>query len=69
MLIGLYADVQVGKDKSRNADLNISSSTDLGLTSALRIFSPKIHGEDVEDLKEVEEIKRKKRNRGMRRSF
>lgn len=42
--IGLYADVQIGKDRSRNADLNISSSTDLGLTSVLKIFSPKIHG-------------------------
>lgn len=68
--------VQISKDKSINADLNIGSSVDLnqsndipdlGLSSALGIFSPEVHGEDIEELKKQEEIKRKKRNRGMRR--
>lgn len=65
--IGLEVDVQIGKDKSLNADMNIDSSADLGLISALGIFSPEIHGENIEELKKEEEIKRKKKNRGMRR--
>nr|WP_297165487.1 DUF5712 family protein [uncultured Dysgonomonas sp.] len=65
--VGLDADVQIGKDKSLNADMNIDSLADLGLISALGIFSPEIYGEDIEELKKEEEIKRKKRNRGMRR--
>lgn len=62
--VGLDADVQIGKDESINADMNIGSLTDLEFTPALGIFSPEVHGEDVEELKKVEEIKRK---RGMRR--
>ena len=40
---------------------------DLGLSSALGLFTPKVHGENVEESKKAEELKRKKRNRGMRR--
>lgn len=60
--VGLNADVQIGKDISINAEMNIGSS----LNSALGIFSPEIHGENVEELKKAEEIKRKNRNRGLR---
>lgn len=42
-----------------------TNSPDLGLSSALGVFSPKVHGEDVEELKKVEEIKRKKK-RGLK---
>lgn len=68
--------VQISKDKSTNADLDIGSSADLnqsndipdlGLSSTLGIFSPEVHGEDAEELKKQEEIKKKKRNNGMRR--
>lgn len=65
--ISLQEDMQIGKDKFIDADMNISSSADLGLSSALGILSPEIHGEDVEELRKVEELKRKKRNRGMRK--
>lgn len=44
-----------------------TNSPDLGLSSALGVFSPEVHGEDVEELKKQEEIKKKKRNREMRR--
>lgn len=40
---------------------------DLGLSSALGIFSTEVHGEDIEELRKIEEIKSKKRNRGMKR--
>lgn len=40
---------------------------DLGLSSALGIFSTEIHREDIEELRKIEEIKSKKRNRGMKR--
>ncbi|MBS7120463.1 MAG: clindamycin resistance transfer factor BtgB [Dysgonomonas sp.] len=68
--------VQISKDKSTNADLDIGSSADLnqsndipdlGLSSTLGISSPEVHGEDAEELKKQEEIKKKKRNNGMRR--
>lgn len=68
--------VQISKDKFINADLDIGSSADLnqsndipdlGLSSALGIFSPEVHGEDAEELKKQEEIRKKKRNNGMRR--
>lgn len=49
------------------ADMNIGSPPDLGLTSALGIFSSEIHGEGLEELRKAEEIKRKNKNRGMRR--
>ena len=74
--IDLNADVQIGKDISTDTDMNISSSADLkkstdtpdlGLSSALGLFTPEVHGEDLEELKKAEELKRKKRNRGMRR--
>ncbi len=74
--IGKNANVHIGRNESMNADMNISNSVDtiqsndmpdLGLSSALGLFTPEIHGEDVEELKKAEEIKRKKRNRGMRR--
>lgn len=42
-----------------------TNSPDLRLSSALGVFSPKVHGEDVEELKKVEEIKRKKK-RGLK---
>lgn len=67
MLTSEKEDRQIGKDKFIDADMNISSSVDLGLSSALGILSPEIHGEDVEELRKVEELKRKKRNRGMRK--
>ena len=60
--IGLDADKHINKDKSIDADM-----FDLGLSSALGIFTPEVHGENIEELKKTEEIKRKKRNRGMRR--
>ena len=72
--IGLDADVQIGKGKSINADMNISPSADisqsndspdLGLSSALGIFSPEVYEEDVQELKKQKEIK-KKRNKGLR---
>lgn len=51
-----------------SADLSQSNDTaDLGLSSALGLFTPEVHGENIEELKKNEEIKRKKRNRGMRR--
>lgn len=74
--IGIDADRHIGKDKSINADMNIGSSADLsqsndtadlGLSSALGLFTPEVHGENIEELKKNEEIKRKKRNRGMKR--
>lgn len=40
---------------------------DLGISSALGIFSTEVHGEDIEELRKIEEIKSKKRNRGMKR--
>lgn len=40
---------------------------DLGLSSTLGIFSPEVHGEDIEELRKMEDIKRKSRNRGMKR--
>lgn len=43
-----------------------TNSPDLGLSSALGIFSPEVHKEDVEELKKIVEIKRKK-NKGMKR--
>lgn len=43
-----------------------TNSPNLGLSSALSVFSPQVHGEDVEELKKMEEIKRKK-NKGMKR--
>ena len=76
MQMDLNADVQIGKDISADADMNIGSSPDLkqstdtpdlGLSSALGLFTPEVHGEDLEELKKAEELKRKKRNRGMRR--
>ncbi len=45
--VGLDADVQIGKDESINVNIDIGTSADLGLTSALSIFSPEIHGEYV----------------------
>lgn len=66
-VMGFYADRLIGKDRPIHADMNIGSPPDLGLTSALGIFSPEIHGEDLEELRKAEEIKRKKKNRGMRR--
>jgi hypothetical protein len=65
--VGLYADVQIGKDKSMHADMNISSPPNLGKTSTLGVFSPEIHGEDMEELRKAEEIKREKRNQGITR--
>ena len=71
--IGLDTDVQISKDKFINTDMNIGLSADLshsidtpdlGLSSLLELFTPKVHGEE---LKKVEERKRKERNRGIRR--
>lgn len=75
-LIGLSADVHINSNEPMNVEMNINKSTDtiqsndtpdLGLSSALGLFTPEVHGEDVEELKKQEEIKRKKRNRGMKR--
>lgn len=69
--ICLQGDMLTSENENRqmdlDADMNIGSSPDLRLTSVLRIFSPEIHREDMEELRKVEEIKREKRNRGMRR--
>ena len=43
-----------------------TNSPDLGLSSALGVFSPEVHGEDVDELKKMEEIRRKK-NKGIKR--
>lgn len=43
-----------------------TNSPDLGLSSALGVISPEVHGEDVEELKRMEEIRRKK-NKGLKR--
>lgn len=70
--ISKNADVHIGM----NANMNIGTSADttqsnnipdLGLSSALGLFTPEVHDEDVEELKKQKEIKRKKRNRGMGR--
>lgn len=42
-----------------------TNSPDLGLSSALGVFSPEVHRENIEELRTMEEIK--KRNRGMKR--
>lgn len=62
--IGLDANVNIGS----SPDLNQSTdTTNLGLSSALGLFTFEIHGEDVAELRKQEEIKRKKQNRGIRR--
>ena len=62
--MGLDANVNIGS----SSDLNQSTdTTDLGLSSALELFTLEIHGEDLAELRKQEEIKSKKRNRGMRR--
>ncbi|MBD8387667.1 DUF5712 family protein [Dysgonomonas sp. BGC7] len=52
-------------------DMNSVSQTvnlvDLGSSSVLSIFLPKIHGENIDELRKVEEIKRKKWNPGLKR--
>ena len=65
--IGLHADVQIGKDISINADMNIDLSANFRLPPALEIFSLESHGEDMEELKKAEELKRKNKNRKMGR--
>lgn len=47
--------------------IQLNDMPDLGLPSVLRVFTPEIHGEDIEELKKVEELRRKKQNQGMRR--
>lgn len=51
---------QIGKDESRQTDMNISilanitqsnDMPDWDLFSALGLFTPEVHGEDVEELK------------------
>lgn len=75
MQLGLGTDVQIGKDKSTNADFNISLSADLsqsidtpdlGLSSVLGLFTPEVHGDNIEGLKKLEDIKRKMKNKRMR---
>lgn len=62
--MGLDANVNIGS----LPDLNQSTdTTDLGLSSALGLFTFEIHGEDLAELRKQEEIKRKERNRGIRR--
>ena len=43
-----------------------TNSPDLELSSALGVFSPEVHGEDIEELKKQKEINRKKGNRGLK---
>ncbi|MBK5722009.1 clindamycin resistance transfer factor BtgB [Dysgonomonas sp. Marseille-P4677] len=55
------------KQEVNNARHRLINTFDLGLYSALGIFSPEVHGEDIEELRKMEEVKRKKKNRGMNR--
>lgn len=43
------------------------STPNLGLSSALGIFSPEVHGEDVEELRKTEKIRIQNRNKGIRK--
>lgn len=56
----------VNQPINESADQSVNPP-DLGLSSALGIFSTEVHGEDIEELRKIEEIKSKKRNRGMKR--
>ncbi|WP_353123416.1 DUF5712 family protein [Dysgonomonas capnocytophagoides] len=56
----------VNQPINESADQSVNPP-DLRLSSALGIFSTKVHGEDIEELRKIEEIKSKKRNRGMKR--
>lgn len=42
------------------------SIPDLGLSSALGVFSTEVHGEDMQESKKLEKIKRKGINRGIK---
>lgn len=59
MLIIMLTCEEENKQIGLNADMNISSSADLGLISALGIFLPEIHGEDAEELKKRRRVKKK----------
>lgn len=72
MRIGIDADKQISKDASvqvtKEESISQSNDTpDVGLSSVLGLFTPEVHGEDVEELRKTEELKRKKKNRGMKR--
>lgn len=57
----------VSRQQTNERNSQSGSTLNLGLSSNSRIFSPEIHGKDIEDLKKREELNRTIRNRGLRR--
>ena len=64
------ASQQTNQSVSQLTSESASQSTnplDLGLSSALAVFSPEVHDESIEELKKTKESRTKKQNRGRRR--